>query len=131
MQIWRYLLAATSVLFLVGVLVQVFLAGMGLSRLGDSDIRAHIDFGYTLSLAPVVPLVLTWPARAGGRTAILCVALLVDTFVQTLLPLARDSVPFVAALHPVNALLVFGLSLLLARRAVALASGSASATSQT
>jgi hypothetical protein len=130
MQIWRYLLAATSVLFLVGVVVQVFLAGMGLSRLGGGDMATHIDFGYILSLAPVVPLILAWPARAGRNTAILCALLLVDTFVQTLLPEARGSLPFVAALHPVNALVVFGLSLLVARRAVVLARGSASATSQ-
>jgi hypothetical protein len=130
MQIWRYLLAATSVLFLVAVVVQVFLAGMGLSRLGGGGMGAHIDFGYTISLAPVIPLILTWPARAGRGTAILCGALLVDTFVQTLLPLARDGVPFVAALHPVNALLMFGLGVLVSRRAVALARASTPAASQ-
>jgi hypothetical protein len=129
-QIWRYLLAATAVLFLVAVVVQVFLAGMGLSGLGGRGMATHIDFGYTISLAPVVPLILTWPARAGRTTAILCAALLADAFVQTLLPLARDDVPFVAALHPVNALLLFGLSVIVARRAVALARGSGSAASE-
>jgi hypothetical protein len=131
MQIWRYLLAATSVLFLVSVVYQVFLAGMGLPRLGGETMQTHIDFGYTISLAPVIPLILTWPARAGRGTAILCAALLVDAFVQTLLPGARADAPLVAALHPVNALVVFGLSLLVARRAVALARRPASPTPQT
>lgn len=121
MQIWRYLLAATSVLFVVGVVYQVFLAGTGLSQLGGGTMQGHIDFGYLLSGVPVVPLVLAWPARAGRTTAILCALLLVDAQVQTFLPLARDSAPVVAALHPVNALVLFGLGLLLVRRTVALA----------
>ena len=41
--------------------------------------------------------------------------------VQTFLPLARDDMPWVAALHPVNALLVFGVAVVLGQRAVALA----------
>jgi mercuric ion transport protein len=128
MQIWRYLLAASAVLFLAGVVVQVFLAGMGLSGLGGGGMANHIDFGYTLSIVPIVPLVLTWPARAGGRTAILCAVLLVDAIVQTFLPFARDSVPWVAALHPVNALVIFGLGLVLVRRTVALARESTPST---
>jgi hypothetical protein len=119
MQIWRYLFAAAAVLFVVGVVVQVFLAGVGL--FGAGDMAGHVDFGYLLSVVPLLPLLLAWPARAGGRTAALCAGLLVATQVQTFLPLLRDDAPLVAALHPVNALLVFGLGLILARRGLALA----------
>jgi hypothetical protein len=123
MQTWRYLFAAMAVLFVAGVVVQVFLAGIGLPGLGGGSMQSHIDFGYLLSVIPVLPLLLSWPARAGRRAAILGVALLVAAQVQTFLPLASDGAPWVAALHPVNALVVFGLGLMLARRGIALARG--------
>ena len=119
MHIWRYLFAAVAVLFVVGVVVQVFLAGVGL--FGAGDMAGHVDFGYLLSAVPLLPLVLAWPARAGRRTAALCAGLLVATQIQTFLPLLRDDAPLVAALHPVNALLMFGLGLMVARRGLALA----------
>jgi hypothetical protein len=121
MQTWRYLFAVVSVLFVAGVVVQVFLAGVGLPGLGAGTMQGHIDFGYLLALVPVLPLLLSWPARAGGRTAILCVALLLTAQIQTFLPLASDGAPLVAALHPVNALVLFGLGLMVARQGVALA----------
>lgn len=123
MRIWRYLFAAIAFLFVVGVVVQVFLAGVGL--FGAGDMAGHVDFGYLLSVVPLLLLLLAWPARAGRRTAALCAALLVATQVQTFLPLLRGDAPLVAALHPVNALLLFGLGLMVARRGLALARMSA------
>jgi len=119
MQTWRYLFAAAAVLFLVGVVVQVYLIGETLFAGGS--VENHRNLGYVLSLAPVIPLLLAWPARAGQRTVLLCAALLVAAFVQSVLPSLRDSVAWIAALHPVNALVVFGLSVAVARQAVALA----------
>ncbi|HET7520322.1 MAG TPA: DUF6220 domain-containing protein [Candidatus Limnocylindria bacterium] len=121
MQTARYLFAASAVLFVLGVVAQIFIAGFGLPGLGGQGMRTHVDFGYTLSLVPIVPLVLAWPAKAGRGTILMCAALLVLTFVQTLLPLARNGTPWVSALHPVNAFLVLGLGISVARRAVALA----------
>jgi len=108
-----------AILFVVGVVVQVFLAGVGL--FGAGDMAGHVDFGYLLSGVPLLLLLLAWPARAGGRTAALCAGLLLATQVQTFLPLLRDDAPLVAALHPVNALVVFGLGLMVARCGLALA----------
>ncbi|HEX6655475.1 MAG TPA: DUF6220 domain-containing protein [Candidatus Limnocylindria bacterium] len=122
---WRYLFAAAAVLFLVGVVVQVYLIGAVLFAGGS--IEDHRGLGYLLSLAPVIPLLLAWPARAGQRTVLLCAALLVDAFVQSVLPSLKGAVPFIAALHPVNAMLVFGLSVVVARQAVRLARMPASA----
>lgn len=119
MQIWRYLFAAVAVVFVVGVVVQVFLAGVGL--FGAGDMAGHVDFGYLLSGIPLLALLLARPARAGRRTAALCAGLLVATQVQTFLPLLRGDAPFVAALHPVNAQLLFGFGLMVARRGLALA----------
>jgi hypothetical protein len=124
-QTWRYLFAATAVLLLIGVVVQVYLAGLGL--FSGAGFENHRDLGYTLSLAPIIPLLLAWPARAGQRTVLLCAALLVASFVQSLLPGLRDGVPWIAALHPLNAVVVFGLSAAVARRAVQLTRADASA----
>lgn len=124
MQIWRYLFAASAVLFVMGVVVQILLAGWGIVGLGGQGMQNHVDFGYTLSLVPIVPLILSWPARAGRRTVIMCAVLLVITFVQTLLPSAapgRADIPWIAALHPITAFVVLGLGIMVARRAVALA----------
>ena len=119
LQSWRYLFAAAAVLFLVGVVVQVYLIGATL--FAGHTVDDHRNLGYLLSLAPVIPLLLAWPARAGQRTVLLCAALLVAAFVQSILPSLRDGAWWLAALHPVNAMLVFWLSLLVARRAVRVA----------
>jgi hypothetical protein len=42
------------------------------------------------------------------------------TYGQPFLTFARDTSPVIAALHPVNALLIFTLSLLLGRQALSL-----------
>jgi hypothetical protein len=127
MQIWRYLFAASAVIFVIGVVAQILLAGWGIVGLGGQGMRTHIDFGYTLSLVPIAPLILSLPARAGRQTIVMCAGLLVLTFVQTLLPLARDDMPWISALHPLTAFVVLGLGIMVARRAVALARSEASA----
>ena len=134
MQIWRTLFAASAVLFVVGVVVQILLAGWGITGLGGQGMDTHIQVGYWLSLAPLVPLVLSWPARAGRRTVVMCAVLLVITFVQTLLPSAaagRGNIPWIAALHPINAFIVLGLGIAVARRAVGLARAEEAPTTPT
>jgi hypothetical protein len=125
MQYLRYLYAALAVLFAVGVVVQVFLAGVGLFGAGNLD--GHRGLGYLLSLAPILVVLAGWAARAGGRSMLMAGGLVVVAFVQGLLPSLRDAAPLVAALHPVNALLLFGLAILVARRAVAFARAGAGA----
>jgi hypothetical protein len=121
MQVARYLFAGVAVLFLVGVLVQVFLAGMAV--FGEGTWSTHVDFGYAVGSVPLLLLLLAWPARVGRGLVWLSVATLIVAQVQTALPLAKEALPVVAALHPVNALLVFGLGVIVARRSVAMASG--------
>jgi hypothetical protein len=123
MQALRYLYAAVAVVFVVGVAIQVFLAGMFLFADGSRD--THIEFGYTLTLVPIVVVVLAALARPGWRHFGLAALLLVDTWLQPTLVYFQDSFPFVAALHPVNAMLLFGLGILVARRAIALARSTA------
>jgi hypothetical protein len=122
MQTWRFLLAASAVIFIIGVVLQFFFIGLALVRLGGSgDASLHINWGYWLPILPLLTLILSWPARAGGRTALLVAVLFVNTFVQGVLPQFRDGVPVLAALHPVNAVIILGLGVVVARRAIALA----------
>ncbi len=128
MQTWRFLLAASAVVFILGVVLQFFLIGLGLPQLGGSgDTSLHINVGYWLPIVPLLALVLCWPARAGGRTALLVAVLFVDTFVQGILPPLGDSLPLIGALHPVNALVLMGLGGLVLRRTLALARATAPA----
>lgn len=106
-------------LFFVGVVYQVFLAGVGL--LGGGDMTAHMGFGWTLPLVGILLFVVALLAHPDKRTFRLTLLLMVMTFVQTGLPSARYDTPWLAALHPVNALLIFWLALTIAQRATALA----------
>jgi hypothetical protein len=108
----RLVHVAAAVVFVVAILVQVFLAGAALIQLGGSgDFRTHMDFGYTwVGLAALLVVVTAALARVGRRRIGLSVLLLVLYIIQTILPVARETLPAVAALHPVNAMLLFALA---------------------
>lgn len=118
MQIARAAFAAVSWLFIALVALQVFFAGLGL--FGAADMSLHREFGYNIPLVALIVLIAALVARAGARTNWLAGGLLIVSSVQTTLPYLREDLPFVAALHPVNALLIFWLGLVIARRATAL-----------
>jgi hypothetical protein len=108
--------AIASWIFLAGVLVQVFLAGAGLFKL--TDFTMHAGFGWLLSAGPILLLVLALLARLDRRTTLLTVALLVVAIIQPELAAARHDYPVLAALHPVNALLLFWLAWVVASGSV-------------
>jgi hypothetical protein len=112
----RRIFAVASWVFLGAVLVQVFLAGAGLFKL--TDFTLHTDFGWLLSAMPIVLVVLARMARVDRRTTQLTIALLAVAVIQPELAAARHDYPVVAALHPVNALLLFWLAWLVARRSI-------------
>jgi hypothetical protein len=109
--------AAAAWLYFAGVVTQVFFAGAGLFELTDWTV--HTALGWILGSAPLLLLVLALVARVDRRTAWLTAALAVAALVQPELAAARDDSPVVAAFHPVNALLVFWLAWVLARRSIA------------
>ena len=117
----RIAFAGLAWLFVAAIVIQVFLIGLGL--FGDVSYRqTHIEFGYTwVGLAAFALLISGLVARPGRRTVGLVVAVFVLYIVQTLLPLARQTYPAIAALHAVNALVIFGLALYVARSAMVLA----------
>lgn len=102
-------------LFVAGVVVQVFLVGLDI--FGELDGAVHRDFAYVYGwLAPILVL-LSGAARVPTGTRRLTIVLLVLFAAQTVLPSLRDQVPLLAALHPVNALAIFAIGVVVARRA--------------
>ena len=100
---------------LVGCLiVQFFLVGLDLfEAIGESEL--HRDFAYVYGwLTPILVLLAT-VAGLPRRVLLLTVALLVLYAIQTYLPTIADTLPRIAALHAINALLVFWLAVQVAR----------------
>ena len=106
-----YLIACS--LFLVGVALQVFLAGMVVValRMGWSN---HRDLGHSLALPILVMLITAYlgklPRRMKGFTWLLFAAYFIQADVLIFL---RTSMPVVSAFHPVLALVDFSLAVLL------------------
>jgi len=122
-RIFAYVLLGFAWLFLAAVVAQVYLAGLMLfGRDGGKEL--HVGVGYMLGTAVVLFVALPGLARAGRRTVILGIVLALITFFQPNLTFARDDSPFIAALHPVNALLIFTLAVVMVRRATHLVSES-------
>ena len=118
MQVSRVVFAALAWLFVGLVVLQVFYAGVGL--LGGGTMTQHRDFGYLVAMFPVLVLIAAAVARHGPLAG-WSVGLLVLAQLQSVLPWFGEDLPFVAALHPVNALLIFWGGLTMARRATAFA----------
>jgi len=108
---WRRLHAWAAILWVVAIIVQVFLAGAALGNLGGSgDFATHRDFGYTIGIVQLIALVLAFPAHMSGRDKAISAGILVLYIVQTILPPLRATLPFIAELHPLNAMILFTLS---------------------
>ena len=96
---------AVAWLLVLGLLVQVFLAGMGVFA-ETSNFATHRDFGYALTALPLL-LVITALAGGYGRGPAIAGGIMFGQFIlQSILVLQRDSVPAIAALHPVNGFLI-------------------------
>jgi hypothetical protein len=107
MVVGRYAYMLLAWAFVVGVLVQVFLIGLGLFD-DPGSVQLHVDFGWILHLSPILIVIAAAVARAGRRRILQAVALAAIVFVVPILPSLREAAPVVAALHPVLAVLAFG-----------------------
>jgi len=103
-------------LYVIGLFVQVFLAGMGVFS-GATAFATHRDFGYLLTLLPAVLLVTALVGRYGRWHAIAAAVMFGQFILQSVLVLQRDSVPAIAALHPVNGFLILLIAVWVARDA--------------
>jgi hypothetical protein len=109
---------ATSWLFVLVICVQVLLAGAAMTNLGgDGDFSLHVGFGHSVVGLAALAVVVT--AVIGGmprRDTAIAFGLLLLYFVQATLPVLRELVPMLAALHALNSLLLFGAAVWYARR---------------
>jgi hypothetical protein len=116
MQILRRVHLALAWAFVAGVVVQVFLAGLGVF---DSPERfeVHRTWGYTLELLPILLLVVAAVGRLGRRQLIYPAALFGMFILQSIFVALRTDMPTVAALHPVNGFGILLVGIAMAREA--------------
>jgi len=117
MKISRVIYWIAAWLFVVGVVVQVFLAGMVVVAV-EMGWDAHISLGHILAAPLLFMLVTMYTGRLPGQMKRLNWALLVVYILQAdVVIFMRTQAPVASALHPVFALFDFALGTYLARRA--------------
>jgi hypothetical protein len=100
--------SALALLIAVGVIVQVFLAGLGI--FGAESFDAHEGLGWIIHTAAIAVFLLALLGPRTGRAIGLSFGLLALMTVQIMLVGAREDTPYLAALHPTLALFVLGLA---------------------
>jgi hypothetical protein len=101
-------------LFVAGLFVQVFLAGLGVFS-STSGFTTHVGVGYSLSVLPIVLVVAGLLGGLGRRLALLAVLEFALFVLQSVFVAMRTSAPAVAALHPVNGFLILLIALVIVR----------------
>jgi hypothetical protein len=107
---------ALAWLLVAGLVVQIFLAGLGVFK-GPASFATHRDWGYLLEALPFFMLIVGLLARIGRTPAIVAAAIFGLFILQSVLVVLRTTAPEVAALHPVNGFLITFLAIVLARDA--------------
>ena len=95
-------------LFLVGLLLQFYLAGAPL--FGVTSFQPHRMLGGALTMLAILIPILALIGRLERPLVGLSFLLLLLTVVQAMLPSLRSSISLVASLHPINALALMGIS---------------------
>jgi hypothetical membrane protein len=113
-----YLVAAW--LFVLCVLVQLFLAGLGVFD-GAQNFATHRDFAYIFGWLALVMVVLGLIGRLPRRMIVGALLLFGLMALQSVFVAFRTQRPELAALHPVNGGVILLLSVWLAQRARAFA----------
>jgi hypothetical membrane protein len=117
-QLWRILIA----LLALAAITQFFLAGVGV--FGADSFDAHAAVGHLMLLPGSVLLLILGLVYWRERWVwIGSLVLGLDLFLQAILGGVGEDEPWVGAFHPVNALVVLGISAYLARRAWGLGMG--------
>lgn len=112
----RQVHGVTAWVYVAAIVVQVFLAGAAIPQLGgNGSFEAHRNVGYGVGVISLALVLTAVAARLGRRRVAQSLGLLVLYVVQSLLPFLDPGLPAAAALHPVNALLMFGLGFMYAR----------------
>lgn len=109
-------LAAVAWLFAACVIVQVFLAGLGVFD-SPSAFETHRNFGYTFGLLTLVMVIISVAGRLPRRLVGLSALSLLQFFLQSVFIAVRADMPAVAALHPVNGVLLLVVAITIGRLA--------------
>jgi len=113
--------------FVAGVVIQVFLAGLGVF---DSPARfsIHATWGYALEILPLLLLALSAAGRLGRRQVIYAAGLFGMFMLQSIFVAVRGDLPMIAALHPVNGFAILFVGIAMGREAWAAREGSEAAS---
>lgn len=112
--LFRQVHAAVAWLLVGSIVVQVWLAGMAIPQLGGTgDFEAHRGVGYTIGLITLVLLLTSLPTGLGRRRILQSLGIFGLYIVQSSLPYM--GVNAIEGLHPVNAVVMFVVSLVYAR----------------
>ena len=112
----RLVFVGSSWLLVAGLVVQVFLAGLGVFDTPER-FELHSSLGFTLQVLPFLMLVSGLAGGLGRRQVGLAGLIFALFFVQSLLVSVRDDAPMIAALHPLNGFGILLLSIVVARAA--------------
>ena len=116
-QTLRQVHAWVAWVFVAAIVIQVFLAGLAIPQLGgNGNFGSHQGFGYSIGFVALALVLTAVAARAGRRRILQSLGLLVVYVIQTVLPNLDPGLSIAAALHPVGALILFGLGTWYARQ---------------
>jgi membrane-bound metal-dependent hydrolase YbcI (DUF457 family) len=112
----RILYVIVAWLFPAAILIQVFLVGLSLFT-GQVYWSTHRDVGHSLAVLPLLLVMLAYLGRLPRSEKLLIWLLFGVYLVQAeVFAAIGDSVPLLAAFHPVLALVLFALAILIALR---------------
>ena len=117
MTVLRRAFAVLAWAYLAAVVVQIFLAGLGLPQLGGEGMEMHTEFGYiAVHMTPILLIILAAISRAGKAVIWWAVATAVVAFIQPIWVTSfRGEV--LASIHVLGALVLLALSFQVARLA--------------
>lgn len=107
-----------SYLFLIAVMIEFFLAGLGMAELGGESMRAHRVWGYAvLHIIPVLMFGAAIWAKMPRTTIIMTGVLFILIVAQPFLAREEVDAAWLRAFHVLNALFIFMLGYHLSQRA--------------
>ena len=112
--IMRWIYVVSAWLIFAVVILQFFLAGLGVFA---GDFQMHVELGYTILFLMLLILAIALAARLPWRTLGFTALLPVLVFLQSIFIEAwSNGLAYIAALHVVNGLAIFSLAGILAVR---------------
>lgn len=115
-QLFRQIHAVVAWILVAGIVVQFWLAGTAIPQLGgNGSFATHQGVGLLVGLITLLLFLTALPTGLGRRRILQSLGFVGLFIVQSSLAYMDPGLPAIAALHPVNGLLMFVLSLLYAR----------------